>query len=43
MLMKCKLLQCQNYNNNMLNPYEKHKNNKNIVSMLIHDGLQFRV
>jgi hypothetical protein len=31
MLMKCKLLGCHNYNNNMSICHEKHKNYKNIV------------
>ncbi len=41
MLIKCKLLQWHNYNSNMLNHHEKHKSYKNLVSMLIHDGLIF--
>jgi hypothetical protein len=35
------LLQWHNYNSNMLNHHEKHKSYKNLVSMLIHDGLIF--
>jgi hypothetical protein len=44
MLIKCKLLQWHNYNNNnMSNHHEKQKSYKNLVSMLIHDGLSFTV
>ncbi len=41
--MKCKLLQCHNYNNNISNCRKKHKNYKNLVSMFIDGGIPFRV
>jgi hypothetical protein len=37
--MKCKLLQCNNCRYNMLNHRETHKNYKNLMSMLIHNGI----
>jgi hypothetical protein len=43
MLIKCKLLQCHNYNNNISNRHEKHKNYKNLVSMFIQGDMPFRV
>jgi hypothetical protein len=42
-LLRCKLLQCHNYNNNMSNCYEKRKSYKNLLSMLIHGGLTLKV
>jgi hypothetical protein len=39
MLMKCKLLHCHKYNNNMLNRHEKHKSYKILVSIFVHGAM----
>lgn len=43
MLIKCKLLECYNYNNNMPNHCEKHKKYNNVVFILIRGGLIFKI